>query len=488
MWWLSSAILLAKKWYHVTIIEKNDKSWGRINILKKQWFTWDMWPSRYLMPDIFENFFSCVDKRIEDYLDLKKLTPNYRVYFTWEHQDNFQNKPPYLDIFSDINQTKQQFDYFDQWSWDQLEKYLTNARNNYDVAMNNFVFKEYDNVWELFHRNIIKSALDLHIFSTLYRHVSHYIKNEDLKKVLLYTTVFLGTSPYEASAAYNIMSHLDFNEGVFYPQWGIYEISKALQSIAQEFGVQFIFNTPVEKILVENGTTVGIQSGENIYPADIVISNADMRHTETKLLEKKYQTYPESYRKKKTMSPSWFIMYLWVDWKLPQLLHHTLVFANDRKEWFRNIFHVPQWSEHPNYYICNPSKTDPSVSPQGKENLFVFVPIAPWLEADQTFLESYWESIIDDISKHCSIPDFKKRIEVKELFTTQDFKSYYNAYKGTALWLAHVFTQSAFLRPKNQSKKVHWLYYVGGYTTPGIWVPMCLLSWQLVAEKVIKNN
>lgn len=440
------------------------------------------------MPDIFENFFLSIGKRLEDYLKLIKLTPNYRVYFAGGHQDPSKLLPPYLDVFSDIKKTQQQFELFEPWSGVQLEKYLDNARRNYATAMNTFVFKEYESVFELMHLDILKQAISLHVFSTLYRHVSHYLKNEDLKKILLYTTVFLGTSPYEASAAYNIMSHLDFNEGVFYPQWGLFEISKAMESIAYEFGVQIIYHTPVDKILVENWKTVGVQSGETMYPADIVISNADMRYTETKLLEPQYQTYPESFRKKKVLSPSGFIMYLGVDGMLPQLLHHTLVFANDWKSWFDHIFHAPQRSQHPNYYICNPSKTDPSVAPPNKENLFVFVPIAPGLDADQSFLESYADSIIEDIEKNCNIPDLKQRIEIRRLFATQDFISYYNAYKGTALWLAHTFNQSAFLRPKNHSKKVKWLYYVGGYTTPGIGVPMCLVSGQLVVERILNNR
>lgn len=487
MWGFSSALLLAQKGYNVTIIEKNDKPGWRLNLLEKKGYKWDMGPSRYLMPDIFENFFISIGKKIEDYLDLKKLTPNYRIYYTHKKESSSQ-EPFFMDIYSDIEKTKAQFEQLEPGSWKKLEEYLAIARSQYDVAMNTFVFKDYNSIRELFTFKILKQAFHLPIFSTLYRYVSRFINNEDLKKALLYTTVFLWTSPYEASAAYNIMSHLDFNEGVFYPQWGIYQISKALESIAHEFGITIVYNSPVDKILVENGQVKGVQSGNTNYPADIVISNADMRFTETQLLDQQYQTYPESYRSKKTLSPSWFIMYLGVDGKLPQLIHHTLIFANDRKTWFDNIFHTPKRSESPNYYICKPTHVDPSVAPPGKENLFIFVPIAPWMDEKKEFLKNYGDKILDDIAKNCNIPDIKQRIEVCEYFSTSDFRSYYNAYKWTALWLAHTFDQSAVLRPKNQSKKVSGLYYVGGYTTPGIWVPMCLLSWELVAAKILKQK
>ena len=487
MWGFSSALLLAKKWYDVTIIEKNDRPGGRLNLLEKKWYKWDMWPSRYLMPDIFENFFTALGKNLKDYLSLVQLTPSYRVYYAQKEWE-VHAKPFFMDIYTDIKKTKAEFEKMEAWSWEQLEKYLSVARKAYPIAMKNFVFKNYNTVRELFTWKNFKSIFSLNIFSTLYRYVSRFIKNEDLKKVLLYTTVFLWTSPYEASAAYNIMSHLDFNEWVFYPQWGIYEISRALESIAHEFNVKIIYNSPVDKIIVEDGTISWVQSGKNIHTADIVISNADMRYTETQLLEKDYQTYPESYRAKKTMSPSGFIMYLGVDGKLPQLQHHTLVFANDWKIWFDKIFHHPERSDSPNYYICKPSHVDPTVAPPGKENLFVFVPIAPGLDKKKEFLKKYGDKILDDIAKNCNIPDIKNRIEVAEYFSTMDFRMHYNAYKWTALGLAHTFSQSAVLRPKNTSKKVKGLYYAGGYTTPGIWVPMCLLSGQLVAEKIIKKN
>lgn len=487
MWWFSSALLLAKQWYDVTIIEKNDRPGWRLNLLEKKWYKRDMWPSRYLMPDIFENFFTSLGKDITDYLDLIQLTPSYRVYYTQKEWET-DTQPFFMDIYTDIEKTKAEFEKLEPGSGKQLEKYLAAARKAYPLAMENFVFKDYDSIWQTLTRKNLTSALHLNVFSTVYRYVSRFINNEDLKKVLLYTTVFLWTSPYEASAAYNIMSHLDFNEGVFYPKWWIYEISRALEALAHEFEVKVVYNSPVDKIIVENNSVTWVKSGKNIYTADIVISNADMRYTETQLLEKDHQTYPESYRSKKTMSPSGFIMYLGVDGKLPQLQHHTLVFANDWKSWFDKIFHKPERSDSPNYYICKPSHLDPTVAPPGKENLFIFVPIAPGMDEKKDFLKKYGDKILDDIAKNCNIPDIKKRIEVAEYFSTMDFRSHYNAYKGTALGLAHTFSQSAVLRPKNQSKKVQGLYYAGGYTTPGIWVPMCLLSGQLVVEKIMKTT
>jgi len=297
----------------------------------------------------------------------------------------------------------------------------------------------------------------------------------------------LGTSPYETPALFNIMSHVDFNQWVFYPQWGIHQIPRALHQIALDEWVQFQFNAEVEKIMVEDKKVTWVLIDAKEVKADIIISNADMRHTETQLLEVSQQTYPASYWDKQVISPSGFILYLWVDGELPQLKHHTLVFSDDWRWGFDQIFKDPQRPSDPNYYICNPSKTDSNVAPEGKENLFVLVPIAPWLDSTPESLEVYKDKILADIAHNCDIPNFQERIEVSQIFSLPQFEQYYNAYKGTALWLAHTFFQSALRRPQNYSKKVKWLYYAGWYTTPGIGMPMCLISAMMVADRVEKN-
>ena len=333
--------------------------------------------------------------------------------------------------------------------------------------------------------------MKLNIFTTLYKYVSKFVKDERLKKILMYPSVFLGTSPYETPALFNIMSHVDFNQWVYYPKWWIHEIIISLQKIAIKAWVKFVYNTEVEKIDVINWHARWIRvknQAQFLISADIIISNADMHHTETKLLESAYQSYPQSYRDKKVISPSWFILYLWVDGALPQLQHHTLIFNHDRAKWFAEVFQNPVWPTDPSYYICNPSKTDPLTAPEWKENLFLLVPIAPGLDYSDDMLKQYADRMIDDIARTCDIPDLRGRIEFQQIFSLWEFESYYNAYKWTALWLAHTFFQSAIRRPANYSKKVQWLYYAWWYTTPGIGMPMCLISAMMVAERILKKE
>ncbi len=668
---LGSAILLARAWYDVTVLEKNDKVWGRANLLEINGYKRDMWPSWYLMPDAFDRFFTAIGRKVEDYLDLQKLEPSYRVFFK-ESQDwakanlwswyslrveggksstkgyeTMNNGANYLDLYADVDQTAQTFEQIEPRSGDKLRAYLKSAAYQYGIAMEKFVFKNFDSIWDFMTPQLAIEGMQLNVFTKLYNYVSRFVKNENLKKLLMYPSVFLGTSPYETPALFNIMSHVDFNQWVFYPQWWIHEIPKALYQIALEEWVKFEFDAEVEKIIVENKKVIWAQLKSNesnwwyvlpqnhqmalkkvidmfvqheinyqitwwaaasiywsnrkindididveslddiavirsyfrdnvltyeispnyekfvidwlllleidwiqieicdldrnsarqycpngldyivcdlgdmkinvvkesilidnkkylsreqdiidvqnlsntfIKKADIIISNADMRHTETQLLELSQQTYPQSYWAKQVISPSWFILYLWVDGELPQLKHHTLVFSDDWKGWFDQIFKDPQRPQDPNYYICNPSKTDPTVAPAGKENLFVLVPIAPWLDSTTESLEAYRDHIIADIAHNCGIPDLQDRIEVSQIFSIPQFEQYYNAYKGTALGLAHTFFQSAVRRPQNYSKKVKWLYYAGGYTTPGIGMPMCLISAMMVADRVEKNK
>ena len=503
---LGSAILMAKKWYDVTVIEKNDKPGGRANLLEANGYKRDMWPSRYLMPDAFEKYFSAIGENISDHFELQKLSPSYRVFFKWEKtewdkSDNSDSitKSQMIDIYSDIDKAAETFESIEIWAGDQLRKYLKSAEYQYNIAMNQFVYKNFDSIWDFMDPKLGIEWLKLNIFTTLYNYVSKFVKDERLKKILMYPSVFLGTSPYKTPALFNIMSHVDFNQWVFYPKWWIHEIIKSLEKIAIKAWVKFLYDSQVEKIDVADGKAKGIyiknksensvSINDNIYiPADIVISNADMHHTETKLLDSKFQSYPESYRAKKVISPSWFILYLWVDGKLPQLQHHTLIFNHDWKKWFAEVFQNPIRPTDPSYYICNPSKTDPSTAPEGKENLFLLVPIAPWLEYSDDILAKYADFMIDDISRACDIPDLRSRIQFQQIFSLPQFESYYNAYKWTALWLAHTFFQSAIRRPANYSKKVKWLYYAGGYTTPGIGMPMCLISAMMVADRIDKND
>lgn len=475
---LGTANILAKAGYNVTVLEKNDKVGGRANIFSDAGYTFDMGPSWYLMPDVFEHFFKLLGEDVNDHLDLVKLGPSYRIFFK-----DTDREP--VDIYSDLERDIPTLEALEPGAGDQLREYLRRAEEQYEIAYDRFMFKNYSSVFDFLNWEVMTEGRKLAVFEKMDKYVKRYFKTPELQKIMQYTLVFLGSSPYNTPALYNIMSHIDFNMGVYYPQGGLYEIVKALKNIAEKNGAEFLVNAPVKKIITEGGKATGVELEDGtIMNADMVISNADIEHTEMQLLEEKDRSYGKKYWDKKVLAPSALIMYLGVDGEIPNLTHHNLIFSKDWEKNFAEIFDDAKWPSDPSLYICNPSKTDPSVAPVGKENLFVLVPIAAGLEYTQEDLERYADKTLETMEKECDIPDLRKRVEVRHLFSVKDFQEKYNSFKGSALGLAHTLGQTAAFRPDTVSKKVDNLYYVGGNTNPGIGMPICLISAELVYKRL----
>ncbi|MDQ5961923.1 MAG: hypothetical protein QG669_315 [Patescibacteria group bacterium] len=480
---LGTAGYLAKDGYDVTIVEKNEHVGGRANIFESDGFRFDMGPSWYLMPDIFEHYFKIMGENIHDHLTLQKLSPSYRIFFKDEKKSD--GTPLVVDMYSDLTKDLETFENIEKGSAEKLTDYLARSKHSYDIAKNEFMYKNYNSIFDFLTPRVAIEGSRLKVFSQMHSYVKKFFSSSIIQKIIEYQLVFLGSSPYNTPALYNIMNHIDFNMGVFYPKNGIFEVPTALKNIAEKNGALIRTNSPVKKIIIENGTACGVElvSGE-ILKADIVISNADMHHTETALLETKYQQYPEKYWGKKTMAHSDFILYLGVNKKIPELVHHSLIFSKDWKTNFEQIFDSPQFPTDPSLYICTPSKTDPSVAPEGMENMFVLVPIASGLEYTESDLENYKQKILTTISEQLHIQDLNEHIVFSRTFCVKDFYSTYNAYKGTALGLAHTLRQTALFRPNNFSKKVKNLYYAGAGTNPGIGMPICLISAELVYKRI----
>ncbi len=474
---LGVAGLFAKKGYDVTVLEKNEHLGGRANIFERNGFRFDMGPSWYLAPDLFEHYFKLMGERVEDHLDLAKLDPSYRIFFRKGSEK--------LDIHSDIERDAATFESIEAGAGEKLRAYLAQSEYQYNVATQHFMYKNYDTIFDFLNRRVATEGQKLSVFSTMHNFVSRFFKSQKLRQVMEYTMVFLGTSPYEAPALYNLMSHMDFNQGVFYPQGGFYELIKALASICEKNGAVLRTNSPVAEIIVENKTAKGVrlENGETI-DADIVISNADMWFTETKMLEPKSRTFSERYWKKRVMAPSAFIMYLGVSGKLPGLVHHNLLFSEDWRKNFDDIYKYPNLPDEPSLYVCAPSVTDPTVAPDGKENLFVLVPIASGLTISDSERDAYADRVLSLMETEMNLPGLREKIEYKRIYTVENFAADYNAFKGTALGLAHNLMQTAIFRPKNYSKKVRGLYYVGAGTNPGIGTQICLISAELAFKRV----
>ena len=474
---LGTAGLFAKKGYEVTVLEKNEHAGGRANIFEAEGFRFDMGPSWYLAPDLFEHYFRLLGERVEDHLNLVRLTPSYRIFF--------QGDPETLEIHSDIEKDGRTFDAIEPGSSEKLKKYLAQSEYQYEVATKHFMYKNYDTVFDFFNKRVMTEGQKLSVFSKMHNFVTRFFKTRKLQQVMEYTMVFLGTSPYEAPAIYNLMSHMDFNQGVFYPQGGFYELIKALVRVAEKNGAKVRTKAAVAEIMVSYGKASGVrlENGE-VVEADIVISNADYQFTETRLLPESSQTYKKKYWDKKVLAPSAFILYLGVKEKMPQLIHHNLLFSDDWRKNFDEIYKDPKLPNEPSLYVCAPSVTDPNVAPEGKENLFVLVPIASGLDISEERKQEYADHVLERMEREMGLEGLREKIEYMRIYTVEDFLKDYNSFKGTALGLAHTIWQTAIFRPNNRSKKVSNLFYVGAGTNPGIGTQICLISAELVYKRV----
>jgi phytoene desaturase len=385
---------------------------------------------------------------------------------------------------SDLERDSKIFESFEPGVMKKINIYLKEAAAKYNISKQTFIYKPFNSIFDFIDKSTIFLWTKFSVISSFHKHIASFVKHPLVRKILQYPLVFLGTSPYKAPAVYSLMNHIDFEMGVFYPMGGMTKVFKAFYDIAKKNGVKFIFNTPVNKILVENKKAIGVSTTKGKHMVDIVVSNADYQFTEMQLLDKKHRQFSEKYWSSRTMAPSGFILYLGIKKQFKELVHHNLFFAKQWKESFEAIFKGQKLPQSPSYYICAPSKTDPSVAPKGCENLFVLVPTATNLTLDEKTIKNYRDKIIKHITVTMKTKGLEENIVFERIFTGHDFSSIYNAYKGTALGLAQNLTQTAVFRPKTKSVKLNNLYYTGANTNPGIGVPMCLISSQIVYKRI----
>lgn len=475
---LATADLLAKAGYIVDIYEKNEMPGGRAGTMTVDGFTFDTGPSWYLMPEVFEHYFSLLNKSVSDELNLVKLSPAYKVFFE-EHEP--------ITITGDEEQDIKTFESIETGAGVKLKEYIKKGDGIYRLSLKHFLYTNFSSIRDFTKIDVARRGATMLklAFSPIDSYVQKFVKDLRLRQILEYPMVFLGASPYSAPAIYSLMSALDFREGVFYPQGGLYTIIEKLVAAGEDLGVNYHYGTAVSQIVTADKKIKGIvlENGDNI-DADIVISNADLHFTETQLLSAEDRSYPERYWQKREAGPSALLMYLGVSGDLPQLEHHNLFFVDNWKQNFDDIFINKKLPSPASIYICKPSATDPKVAPKGNENVFVLVPLPAGVELDQEQMEKAADGYLSLIEDKFNIPDLRTRLVVKELFGPNDFSDKFNAWQGTALGPSHILRQSAIFRTSNKSRKVKNLYYVGGSTTPGIGLPMCLISAELVYKRL----
>ncbi|WP_340203373.1 phytoene desaturase family protein [Ascidiimonas sp. W6] len=471
---LSAACYLAKQGHQITIIEKNPTLGGRARQLKRDGFTFDIGPSWYWMPDIFERFFADFNKKPSDYYSLEKLDPAYQVIF----------KDEIITIGDSLNKIYQEFERIEPGSSTKLKKFIQKASDNYDIAIKDIVYRPGISPLELVTKETVLRVGQF--FKNISKDIRKDFKNDKLIAILEFPVLFLGAKPSDTPSFYSFMNYADFGLGTWHPRGGMHQIIIAMEKLARELGVEIITDSPVEKIMVENKKVIGIQTNGEVLKADIVVSGADYHHSET-LLEEPYRQYSEKYWSKKTFAPSSLLFYVGFDKKLKNISHHNLFFDVDFEAHAEAIYDTLEWPKEPLFYANFPSITDAEMAPEGKENGFFLIPIAPGVE-DTPELRSQYFDIIMDRFETLTNQEIKNSIIFKESFCVKDFVKEYNSYKGNAYGMANTLLQTAFLRPGLRSKKVKNLYFTGQLTVPGPGVPPALISGKLVSELIHKQN
>ncbi|WP_394975823.1 phytoene desaturase family protein [uncultured Croceitalea sp.] len=471
---LSAACHLAKEGYDVSIFEKNHTIGGRARQLIKDGFTFDMGPSWYWMPDIFENFFSAFGKKPSDYYKLEKLDPAYKIFFADDT----------ITIGDCMEKICLEFERIEPGSASHLKNFIKKAQTNYDIAINKIVLKPGLSPLELVTKETILRVDQF--FKSISQEVRKRFKNPKLISTLEFPVLFLGAKPNKTPSFYSFMNFADFGLGTWHPRGGMYQVIKAMGSLAEELGVKINTDSPIEKILVTNGKASGVISNGKTFRVDKVISGADYHHSET-LLDKEFRQYSEKYWNNKTYAPSSLLFYVGFDKKLKNINHHNLFFDTNFEKHAQEIYDNPQWPTSPLFYANFPSVSDNSMAPNGCETGFFLIPIAPDLEDTPVLRMQYFNIIINRFEKRTQ-QDVKNNIIFKESFCVKDFIEEYNSYKGNAYGMANTLTQTAFLRPNLKSKKVKNLFFTGQLTVPGPGVPPALISGKLVADLIINKH
>ena len=471
---LSAACYLAKSGLKVSLYEKNDTVGGRARQLKKDGFTFDIGPSWYWMPDIFERFFGDFDKKPTDFYQLEKLDPAYKVFFS----------DSTITIGDCLDKIYAEFERVEAGSSKALAKFISKAQRNYDIAINEIVYRPGLSPFELVTKDTVVRVGQF--FKTISQDVRREFKNPKLVATLEFPVLFLGAKPSNTPAFYSFMNFADFGLGTWHPQGGMYSIIIGMRKLAESLGVEIHVSSEVQKILVEGGKAVGIQvNGEKVL-SEVVLSGADYHHTET-LLDVNYRQYSEAYWAKKTFAPSSLLFYVAFNKKLKNIEHHNLFFDTDFEQHASDIYDHPKWPDKPLFYTSFPSVTDSSVAPVGKEAAVFLIPIAPGLEDTPELREQYFDIVMDRF-QHLTEQEVKNNIIFKESFCVNDFVEQYNSYKGNAYGMANTLLQTAFLRPGLRSKKVKNLYFTGQLTVPGPGVPPALISGKLASELIKKHK
>jgi phytoene desaturase len=473
---LSAAAYMAKEGHQVTVIEKNEQAGGRARSFESAGFTFDMGPSWYWMPDIFESFFKDFGKQPNDFYQLIRLDPSYQVL--WEDLQ--------LPLPANFTELKAVFESLEKGAGNQLELFLKEAAYKYEVGIHKFVEKPGLSITEFFTLDVAKSVFKIDLLTSIHTHVRKYFSNPKLIQIAEFPILFLGALPKNTPALYSLMNYADMKLGTWYPMGGMTELVKGMQQLAMNLGVQFKFNESVLSFEYQNKSISKVITDKNTYPTDAVIAACDYHHLETAVLAPTYRNYTDDYWEKRKMAPSSILIYLGINKKLKNILHHNLLFDAPFDQHAQELYTQPQWPSDPLMYVNCTSASDPSVAPEGNENLMVLIPTAPGLIDTEEIKEAYFKKAMAKLEKHFG-EDIENHIVYKRIYAAKNFIADYHAFKGNAYGLANTLDQTAILKPSIKNKHLHNLIYAGQLTVPGPGVPPAIISGKLAAQLTLKN-
>ncbi len=473
---ISAASTLAKEGYEVHIYEKNSIPGGRARNFTAQGYTFDMGPTWYWMPDIFENYFSYFNRQVNDYYQLKRVSPSYRTFFGIND---------YVDLPSSLEEVYKLFESLEKGSSKKLKKFLKDSEYKYNIGINKLVHKPAKSFTEFLDFSVISGALRLDLLKSMSSYIRKNFKHPRLIRLLEFPVIFLGATPKKTPALYSLMNYADLSLGTWYPVGGMYSVVEGMVKLAEELGVHFHYNSPVSRINIKNRNVNYLEINEQKIKADYVIASADYNHIEGILLSEENRNYPDKYWEKRDMAPSALLFYVGVNKRLENLQHHNLFFDTDFDVHASEIYDNPKWPTDPALYVSCSTKTDKSVAPEDSENLIILIPVAPGLKDTDEIKENYYNLSINRLEQLTN-QKIKENIVYKRSYAQSNFMEDYNSYKGNAYGLANTLRQTAFLKPKIYNKKVRNLFYSGQLTTPGPGVPPTIISGQVAAKEIVK--
>jgi phytoene desaturase len=466
---LSAASFMAKAGWDVTLLEKHNMPGGRARQWKEQGFTFDMGPSWYWMPDVFERYFAQFNRKVTDYYQLKRLDPSYRIY--WDQG--------FTDVPANYQELKNLLESMEPGAGNALDKFMQEAAYKYEVGINKLVYMDMD---------LIKGVFKLDVFTSIKSHIAKYFKHPKIRQMMEFPVLFLGALPENTPALYSLMNYADIKLGTWYPEGGMFSVVKAMATLAEELGVRIHYSHDVKEMVMQSNSVKRVicANGE-VFEADVVIGGADYHFIETQLLPPQLRTYSEAYWDKRLMAPGSLLYYIGVNRRVPSVLHHSLFFDVPFEAHAREIYVTEQWPKEPLFYLSASSHTDPNAAPEGCENLFFLIPVAAGLTGDTEELRQQYLDIILKRFERITGDDISKDIIYFKTFAHSDFITDYHAFKGNAYGLANTLMQTAILKPSCRSKKIPNLFYTGQLTVPGPGVPPSLISGEVVAGQVVKH-